>query len=351
MKKIILFLLLISVFNLSSQEYFPVNNDIKTPSKGFTAFTNTNIQISPNEFVKNATLLIKGNKIVSVGSNISVPNNAAIIDLKGLYIYPSFIDIYSDFGIKKPSRDKSHWTKYQWNAKRDGYYWNDHIRAEVNAFETYEFKEKDAKELLKLGFGTVNTHIHDGIARGTSVLTVLNNFEKNNVSVIAQKATQHFSFKKSVTSKQSYPTSLMGAMALLRQFFSDANWFEKQNGVSDITIQAYLDNKSLPLIFETNDKLNSLRASKIAKQFNLNFILKGSGNEFERIDEIKNTNAKFIIPINFPKPYEVGSPYLADKIALSDLRFWNQAPNNPNILEKNNIQFALTLADLYQFNY
>ena len=346
MKKIILLFLLISVFNLSSQEYFPVNNDVKAPNKGYTAFINANIQVSPNEFVKNATLLIKGNKIVSVGSSISVPNSTAIIDLKGLFIYPSFIDIYSDFGVKKPEHNKTHWTKYQWDSKRDGYYWNDHIRAEVNAFETYEFEEKDAKELLKLGFGTVNTHIKDGIARGTSVLAVLNNFEKNNISVIAQKGAQHFSFKKSVTSKQSYPTSLMGAMALLRQFFNDASWFEKQKGGSDISMQAYLDNKNLPLIFEANDKLNSLRASKIAKQFNLNFILKGSGNEFERINEIKNTNAKFIIPINFPKPYEVGSPYLADKIALSDMRFWNQAPSNLSVLAKNNVQFALTLADL-----
>ncbi len=345
MKRLILLLLFIG-FNSIAQEYFPKNNGIKTPNSNYTVFTNANIQKTPNELLKNTSLLIKGTKIIAIGTNINIPKNTKIIDLNGLYIYSSFIDIYSDFGLKNPKKHTKKWFEYQWNSNRDGFYWNDHIRPETNAYTTYDFDEKKAKELLKLGFGTVNTHIHDGIARGTSVITVLNNSEKNNVSILAQKGAQHFSFKKSITSKQNYPSSLMGSMALLRQFFNDANWFSKQKNGSDISIQAYLDNKNLPIIFEANDKLSSLRASKIAKQFNLDFILKGSGNEFERIEEIKNTNASYIIPINFPKPYDVSNPYAADKIALSDLRFWNQAPNNLTVLEKNNVEFALTLANL-----
>ncbi len=345
MKRLILLLLFIS-FNGIAQEYFPKNNGIKTPNNNYTVFINATIQKTPTVLLENASLLIKGTKIIAIGTNIKIPKNTKIIDVKGLYIYPSFIDIYSDFGVKTPKKHTKKWFEYQWDSNRNGFYWNDHIRPETNAFSTYNFDDKKAKELLKLGFGTVNTHIHDGIARGTSVISVLNNSEKNNISILAQKGAQHFSFRKSVTSKQSYPSSLMGSMALLRQFFNDANWFSKQKSGSDISIQAYLDNKNLPIIFEANDKLSSLRANKIAKQFNLNFILKGSGNEFERIEEIKNTNATYIIPINFPKPYDVSNPYAADKIALSDLRFWNQAPNNLNILEKNNVVFALTLSNL-----
>jgi len=70
--------------------------------------------------------------------------------------------------------------------------------------------------------------------------------------------------------------------------------------------------------------------------------LKGSGNEFERIEEIKKTNSKFIIPINFPEAYDVSNPYQADQMDLSTLRFWNQAPTNLKVLSENNIEFALT---------
>ena len=62
----------------------------------------------------------------------------------------------------------------------------------------------------------------------------------------------------------------------------------------------------------------------------------------KRIDEIKNTGAKFIIPINFPEVYDVSDPYQANQMELADLRFWNQAQTNPKILAESGIIFALT---------
>ena len=50
------------------------------------------------------TLLIKDGKVVNVGSSVSIPKNTNIIDVSGKSVYPSFIDIYSDFGIEKPKR-------------------------------------------------------------------------------------------------------------------------------------------------------------------------------------------------------------------------------------------------------
>jgi imidazolonepropionase-like amidohydrolase len=70
--------------------------------------------------------------------------------------------------------------------------------------------------------------------------------------------------------------------------------------------------------------------------------MKGIGNEFERIEEIKKTNAQFIIPINFPVAYDVSDPNQANQMELTDLRFWNQAPTNLKVLTDNGIVFALT---------
>jgi imidazolonepropionase-like amidohydrolase len=346
MKKLQFIFLFILIYASNAQEYFPKNNDIKGSEKGFTAFTNATIYKSPTQIIQTGTLLIKDTKIVAVGSQVVIPKNTKIIDLKGLYIYASFIDLYSDFGIQKPKRDNSQFPKQRWNSKRDGYYWNDHMRPEVNAFEHFEYNEKEAKSLLKLGYGTINTHVADGIARGTSLLICLNKSALFNESIISQKAAQHFGFTRSVTSKQRYPSSLMGMMALLRQYYNDVDWYKNQQDITDITLQAQIDNKNLPAIFNAADKLNDLRIDKISDQFNLNYIIIGGGNEFERIKEIKATNARYIIPLNFPKPYDVSNPYAADKIALSDLRFWNQAPSNPAVLAKNNIDFCLTASRL-----
>ncbi|MCB0376009.1 MAG: amidohydrolase family protein, partial [Sinomicrobium sp.] len=120
-------------------------------------------------------------------------------------------------------------------------------------------------------------------------------------------------------------------------------WYAAGNAVTkDMSIEALLNNRNLPQIFEANDKLNDLRADKIADEFNIKYIIKGGGNEFERIAEVAATNASYIIPVNFPDAYDVSDPYQADKVSLAEMRMWNQAPGNLKALADNNINFAIT---------
>ena len=60
---------------------------------------------------------------------------------------------------------------------------------------------------------------------GTSLLWTLNDNETNATRILNKKIAQHFTFNRSAFSNQSYPSSLMGSMALLRQFYHDANWY------------------------------------------------------------------------------------------------------------------------------
>ena len=139
----------------------------------------------------------------------------------------------------------------------------------------------------------------------------------------------------------------MGSMALIRQVFHDAKWYAKGNATNkDLSLDAFNSNKSLIQIFNAGDKLNSLRAAKIGNEFGVKYLIKGSGNEFERINEIKKTGATYIIPLNFPDAYDVSDPYLAQQVSLSDMKFWNQAPFNLKILLDNNVSFVLSSSDL-----
>jgi imidazolonepropionase-like amidohydrolase len=346
MKKLYLVLFLIS--NLTfAQVYFPKNDGVKQSYNSIVAITNATIFVSATQKIEKATLLIQENKIVDVGLAITIPKEATIIDAKGKYIYPSFIDLFSDFGITKGTALKPENTAPQYDSKREGYYWNDHIKADYNASENLSYETKAAASLREIGFGTVLSHNNDGVIAGTGILWTLNDQSNNATRIIDQKASQHFTFKKSNQSKQSYPSSLMGSMALLRQFFHDAKWYATGSSkTKDLSIEAYNSNKSLLQVFNAGDKLSGLRADKIANEFGLNFIIKGKGNEFESIDAIKKTGATYIIPINFPEPYDVSNKYIADQISLSDMKFWNQAPNNPQILAQNNVPFVFTTSDL-----
>ena len=66
------------------------------------AFTNAKIYVTPTNIIKKGTLLVKDGKVVQASNSVKIPRDAKIIDLSGKVVYPSFVDIYTDFGVKKP---------------------------------------------------------------------------------------------------------------------------------------------------------------------------------------------------------------------------------------------------------
>ncbi|WP_299136004.1 amidohydrolase family protein [uncultured Tenacibaculum sp.] len=343
MKKIFILLFCLCISHIKAQEYFPTNKGVKTTKSSLIALKNATIYVTPKQVIKKGTLLIKDGKVLNVGKSVSIPKDAQIINLNGKSIYPSFIDVYANFGVKKAKRNNNFSRRPQYDANRKGYYWNDHIRPDTDAFNQFKYDSKKAKELLNAGFGVVNSHSDDGIMQGNGVLIALNSNSSDAYRILNKKSANYLSFSKSSKSRQSYPTSRMGAMALLRQTYLDANWYANGNAKnSDLALEALNKKKSLPQIFRAGDYLNSLRADKIGDEFGIQYTIVGGGDEYERVNDIKKTNATFIIPINFRKAYDVSNIALANKIALSDMRKWNQEPSNPSILAKNNVPFALT---------
>ena len=342
MKKVtFLFILLFCITIISAQDYFPKNEGVKEENNNYTAFTNATLYVTPTQVIKNGTLLIQKGKVVAVGKSVTIPENSIRVDLKGKFIYPSFIDPYSDFGVGKPEKVKGRGPQYE--SKRSGFYWNEHIMPENNAIDKFEYQKKKAADLRKAGFGVVNTHIMDGIARGTGVLVALNDDGNDADRIIDDRSVQYFSFSKSVASRQSYPSSLMGGMALLRQMYSDAEWYASGNSTTkDRSLEALIANRKLVSIFEAGNKGNDQRADKIGDKFNLNYIIVGGGDEYESIENIKATNAKYIIPLDFPEAYDVSDPYAVNYLTLEQMRAWNQAPTNPKVLSENGIVYSFT---------
>ncbi|HKO82280.1 MAG TPA: amidohydrolase family protein, partial [Chitinophagaceae bacterium] len=333
-----------------AQVTFP-ENGIADPRHGHYAFTNATIVKDAATTLSNATLVIKDGKIAALGPNLKVPSGAVEIDCKGKYIYPSFIDIYADYGTPAiPQRTGGGFTPGQQpqltTAVKGPFGWNQAIKSDAEAYKVFAVDDTKAKPLRDAGFGTVLSHIRDGIARGTGAVVTLAN-EKENLVIIKERASAHYSFSKG-SSTQSYPTSIMGSIALLRQTFLDAQWYKtKPAGEGfNLSLKAWNDIQNLPQIFETTDKWNVLRADKIGDEFGVQYIIKGGGNEYQRIKEMKESKAVFIVPLNFPKAQDVEDPADARFVSLSDLKHWEMAPINAGSFEKAGIPFCLTTSDL-----
>jgi imidazolonepropionase-like amidohydrolase len=346
-----------SLFSIPAfaQPTFP-ENGTADPRHGYYAFTNATIVKDAGTTLSNATMIIKDGKIVSVGAALPVPAGAVEVDCKGKYIYPSFIDIYTDYGTPQRTQTAGgggfnfNTPPQMENAVKGPYGWNQAIKSDVDVYKVFSVNETTAKPMREAGFGTVLTHVKDGVARGTGAVVTLAN-EKENLVIIKEKASAHYSFNKG-TSSQSYPGSLMGYIALLRQTYLDAAWYKNKPYMEgfNVTLQSWNDNQGMPQIFESNDKWNDMRADRIGDEFGVQYVIKAGQNEYQRIKDMKSTNATFILPLNYPQAQDVEDPADARFVSLEDMKHWELAPTNPAAFEKAGIPFCITTSDLRAVN-
>ncbi|MCH2022263.1 MAG: amidohydrolase family protein [Saprospiraceae bacterium] len=327
------------------QVTFP-KNGVYDERDGHYAFINATIYASPENKIEKGTLLIKKGEIVDVGPSVIIPDDAVKIDLAGKYIYPSFIELSGNYGLPKPQPITTKSKSHRMLSDKDGAYsWNETLKPEQAAATVFKVDNKAAETYRKIGFGTMLTHHRDGMARGSSALVLLGE-ENEHKMILNPKASSHYSFIKG-SSKQKYPNSRMGAIALLRQTYYDGQWYSKNTTLRtyNISLESWNALQELPQFFEISNRLDLLRADKIGDEFGIQYIFRGSGDEYMRIDAIKKTNAPIIVPLRFPKPFDVSDPFDTEEISLTQMKHWELAPSNPARIANAGIEFTLT-ADL-----
>lgn len=226
--------------------------------------------------------------------------------------------------------------------KKGAFGWNKAIRPEMNAYDRFGVNNGEAESLRKSGFETVLTDFQDGIVRGTGSVVLLSDKRENEV-LSKTKLQLIILFQREVRTKiiqvRSWAvlpcfarhTSMQIGIKRIRQ---------KSNTISPWNLSTRF--KICRKFLKSYDRLDILRADKIAKEFGKKYIIKGNGDEYARAKEIKNTNASLIIPINFPKPYDVSDPIDALTLDYASMKNWEMAPSNPYFLYKENIPYCLT---------
>ncbi|HIF76001.1 MAG TPA: amidohydrolase [Porticoccaceae bacterium] len=323
-------------------------NGIADDRAGAYALTNANIYQPDGSVLRASTLLIREGKIVQVDESRNVPNGYFEIDLDGKYIYPGFIDIYTEYGIPSLERESGGGGVENLFPSDQAFNVNDAIKSNFRASTTFVPDEELRKKYRRLGFSSVLSLRADGIARGTSALITLGDMNANE-SIIIPDVAAHYSLNKG-TSTQQVPSSLMGAFALLRQTNLDARWFDVQSPrpFTDDSLEAWNANQELPQIMEVSNWQQALTVDRVGDEFETQYVLKMSGDAYKQAELIRRTNATLIVPLNFPEAPKVEDVLEAEEVGFSDLKHWELAPFNPKILNEHEINFAFTSSEANQ---
>lgn len=352
------------------------------PAQGLVVLTNATVHVKPGVTIDRATLTIRDGKIVSVESQEKPPEGAIPVrDLTGLHVYAGFIEPVLEVEVPRP------------DINAPGSHWNPRVTPQRTALDRggAGIDRKAAEELRELGFTAAAIVPRGGIFRGTSAVVSLAERSADPASVMPRiykdRAYQSVAFELArdgdgiVAGRGDdprwtrYPNSQTGAIALIRQTLSDADWtLARDKGMSSGVVQrpktaldfvgnpvnlqamnggegAELERVNMAgvLLFDAADELECLRAMTIAEEFGRHADILGSGQEYRRLEAIKQKAAngigvpvRFIVPLNEVKPPQVATIGEQESVSLNELIGWEQAPLNAKRLDDAGITVALT---------
>jgi imidazolonepropionase-like amidohydrolase len=311
------------------------------------AFINARIVPRPGEVIEKGTLVVRNGVIEAVGDMIEPPADARIWDVDGMTVYPGLIETYTHAGVKNNP-----------DASDEGRYWNIHVRPERTVTDYLDADSSEFGDLRKLGFTSAHVVPNKGVIRGQSALISLADTTLQE-RLIRDRIAQHIVFQRQGESREPYPNSLTGVIALIRQTMYDAQWYgkaherynqnpEQENPEINISLAALQDviNGNQPIMFSTWDDQSVLRAKAIVREFNVNAWYGGSGYEYRTIQNYTDINTPIPISLNFPKTPDLKTWEETLDVSLVALRHWERAASNPSVLAEENIPFTLTTFNL-----
>jgi imidazolonepropionase-like amidohydrolase len=328
---------------------------LRDNSTGYHALVGARVVTAPGQVLTNATIVLRDGMITAVGAGIAPPAGARVWDLKGLTVYPGFIDASADLGGDAPPQ----------GGDVGPTHWNPQVRAWFSTTSNFKDDSTRRAALRSLGFGTALAVPRQGIFRGSASVVNLSDAGVRD-RVLRPDLTQSIGFQRSFALGGMYPNSAMGTVALMKQTFMDAEWYTRAWAAYEASGRSLLPPETSealaalrnavqakqPVYFETTSEEEYLRAYKLAQDYKLTPWFRGSGQEYRLIDVLKGRTQPLIVPLTFPDAPNVSSPEASLGASLADLRHWYLAPTNPAQLAAAGVGFAITadgLSSLQQF--
>ncbi len=260
--------------------------------------------------IEKGTLVIRNGLIEACGVNISIPQDAEVIDGSKLIIYPGFTDSLGQSLLKLPEEkfDMEKLYSGDFNDKDRG------VTPSLKAFDYINLGKAAFEKYYKYGFTAAQVIPDRGVITGQSSIFCFSDPDKNK-ALFLKDVCLGIGFVPS--NFMMYPNSLMGVHAYLKQAFTDvsyfdsaeARWLKEMKGLGRPeynanfeTMAAYATGKK-PVIFFCRNQYDIRRALTLATDFNLSFFICDLGGEsFEAIPELKNSKARVLCTVAFKAP-------------------------------------------------
>jgi imidazolonepropionase-like amidohydrolase len=296
----------------------------------------------------NTTIVISRGIIAAVGRDVKIPDEAWIIDGKGLTVYPGLIDSFTDVGLAAPAGSGTDATPRKENAR--GPEDRPATTPWRNAADEVSLADKRIETWRTGGFTTVVSEPKGGFFPGQAAVLDLAG-ERVGDSVVKSPVAIPLNLRPEGGFGSGYPNSLMGVLAYVRQIWLDTDWstraqlaYGRNSRVerphydrTEASLAAALE-KHVVVLIPANNELEIRRALDLADRWKVSGAIYGGQMAYETAGEIGAKKLPVLVNAKWPEPEKDSDP--EDKPTLRTLRFRDRAPSSPGVLAKSGVKFA-----------
>ena len=303
------------------------------------------------------TIVVRDGIIEAVGANITVPADAWVIEGKGLTVYPGLMDSLSTWGVPGltppapvaggrrgaggPAVTPPAGPQPVINGPEDRPSNTSYLKIadQIVATDASIATARDA------GFTTAVTFPNTNIFAGQGAMFSLAG-ERPGQMVVLPAAGLYLTMRS--TSFATYPGSLMGVIAYIRQIYLDADRYKAANAIYakhaqglqrpayDRTLEAVLGSPRVLLPARRMVEID--RMVRFAQELKMNAVLYGGDEAWRSVDQLQKAKIPLLVSLKWPERARDADPALND--SLQELEMRDKAPSTPGALAKSGLKFA-----------
>ena len=322
------------------------------------AITGGMVHVGDGTVLDSATVVLRDGLIVSVEAGGDAPAGVGQLDAVGKHVYPGFITALSDLGLGAPSPPGRQGAGPGGAANRPPSSRGPEDRPDTFSWRLAADDLQTADDRIaarrRAGFTSAVTAPRDGIVGGRAAFWNLAGDDPRDlvldpdVAVMVRLETRGF---------RSFPGSMMGVVAYLRQLFLDAShyaevWRMYEEDPTGLARPRY-DRALAPLVAAASGDQPVLmpavldkevrRMVGVAGEFGIQPVLYGGHEATESAAFLAEHGVPILVDLNWPKADPDADPEA--EVALRTLRMRDQAPAGPAALAAAGVRFAFYMGE------
>ena len=327
-----------------------------SPATRTYAITNATIVQAPGKVIEAGTLVISDGIITQVGTNVSIPGNAEVIDGTDHFIYAGFIDGMSNAGSTRPEqmeRPDNLFTPDPPNEYAG-------ITPELSVLDALDVTEKGIASLRNAGFTMGHTVPQGRMLPGSGSIIFFSEKTHPDELLYQENVSMYTQFRGA---PGAYPGNVLGIMAKWRNLYRNAEllkshtemYAENPTGIErpskDRVLQAYFPvvEKTQPVYYNAPSLLEAQRTIRMQKEMGFNLVIGNLAEAWPLADDIKaNNSVSVFLSLDLPdepKEGEDDATEEAKALEARRLEFYNKQLGQFALYDSLDIPFGFSTMD------